>query len=118
MGRLRDYLHLMQILDHIEIVDLEGSFIVVDRSTTPARTLSAHATYDEAHAARDRAAVIPEEWLRDELLEAVAVSLSEQRNIPYPSVIRALEELGEDETWMLVGQSLDLIEQAAGLKDE
>jgi hypothetical protein len=117
MGCLRDYHHLMKILDHFEVVDLEGSFIVVDRSATPGRTVSVHANYDEAYAARDREAVVPVEWLRDELLEAIAVSLSE-RGIPYPSVIRALEDLGEDQLWVLVGHNLDLIEQAAGLSAE
>jgi hypothetical protein len=107
----------MQILDHFEITEIGEKFTLVDRSVVPGRTISVHDSYDEAYTARDRSAVVPAEWLRDELLEAVAVSLSE-RGVPYPSVIRALEELGEDQMWLLVGQSLDLIERAAGLNDE
>jgi hypothetical protein len=108
----------VKVHDHFEIVELGDKFTVVDRSVTPGRTIGVHDTWEEASKGREFLAVEPDEWLRDPLLTAIARHIAQSQDMPYGSVVRRLEELGVDEMWLVVGDGIDLIERAAGLKGE
>lgn len=106
----------VRVNDNIKVVDLDGSFAVVDRGRTPSPSLGVYATWEEAKREQEIAAVEAEPWLAgDPVLSEFALYISRSEDIPYGSVIRRFEETGEDAIWLTLSDLADQLEEALEL---
>lgn len=108
----------MKILENFEIATIGDKFVVVDRATTPAYTLSVHDTIDEAERALDRARVLPDEWMQLPLFQELADALARHAGVSYATAVTVLETLGADQVWALADEFLDRLAAATHLADE